>query len=108
MDTASHIIIDEVHERDILIDFLMITLKKTIEERLRLNKRVPNVVLMSATMDTELFANYFTQKGPNGSLGPCPSISVPGRTFPVQEKYLDTILEELKGAYTKSDLRILE
>jgi ATP-dependent RNA helicase DHX36 len=108
MDTASHIIIDEVHERDILIDFLMITLKKTIEERLRSNKRVPNVVLMSATMDTELFANYFTQKGPNGSPGPCPSISVPGRTFPVQEKYLDKILEELKGAYTKSDLRILE
>jgi ATP-dependent RNA helicase DHX36 len=108
MDSVSHIIIDEVHERDILIDFLMITLKKTVEERLRANKRVPNVVLMSATMDTELFANYFEQKGQDGALGPCPSIFVPGRTFPVQEKYLDQIMGELKESYSPRDLRILE
>ncbi|KAF2791894.1 P-loop containing nucleoside triphosphate hydrolase protein [Melanomma pulvis-pyrius CBS 109.77] len=108
MDSASHIIIDEVHERDILIDFLMITLKKIIEQRQRSNQRVPNVVLMSATMDTELFSKYFQQKGSDGLLEPCPSISVPGRTFPVKEKYLETIMAELKHDYSQRDLRLLE
>ncbi|KAF2714791.1 P-loop containing nucleoside triphosphate hydrolase protein [Pleomassaria siparia CBS 279.74] len=108
MDSTSHIIIDEVHERDLLIDFLMTTLKKLIEERQKANKRVPNVVLMSATMDTELFSSYFQQKDSNGKLKSCPSISVPGRTFPVKEKYLQTILEEFKQTYSKEDLQILE
>ena len=108
MDSTSHIIIDEVHERDIFIDFLMTTLKKTVDERQRLNKRIPNIVLMSATMDTELFSNYFKQADGSGKLKPCASITVPGRVFPVKEKYLETILDELKQTYSKRHLQILE
>lgn len=107
MDTVSHIIIDEVHERDILIDFLMITLKKLVEVRHRENKRVPKMVLMSATMDTELFSNYYKQPDANGILQSCPSISVPGRTFPVKEKYLETILDEFKQSYSPRELQLL-
>lgn len=95
-DSLSHIIIDEVHERDIIIDFLMIILKKTVSARLATGKSVPRVVLMSATIDTELFAKYFQQSTPEGGLLPCPSLSVPGRTFPVKEKYYNEIVSEME------------
>ncbi|KAK3703803.1 hypothetical protein LTR37_014249 [Vermiconidia calcicola] len=96
LDTVSHVIIDEVHERDIFIDFLMIVLKRAIRVRQADGRSVPKVVLMSATVDAELFAEYFSQRNEQGMLQRCPSLSVPGRTFPVQDKYLDTVMEELR------------
>ena len=99
LDVVSHIVIDEVHERDIIIDFLMIVVKNTINARRREGKRVPKVVLMSATIDSELFAGYFQETKDDGSVVSCPSLSVPGRTFPVTEKYLPTILEEMNESY---------
>ena len=39
---------------------------------------------MSATLDSKLFANFF-----NGA----PVLSVPGRTFPVNEYYLEDVIE---------------
>lgn len=98
LDSVSHIIVDEVHERDVLIDFLIINLKNTIRARRVAGKPVPKVVLMSATIDSEMFAEYFKHKTSSGEVVPCPSLSVPGRTFPVKEKYLDTILGELDGS----------
>ncbi|KAF2499041.1 P-loop containing nucleoside triphosphate hydrolase protein [Lophium mytilinum] len=105
LDTTSHIIIDEVHERDMIIDYLMITLKKLLEARRLENKSVPKVVLMSATLDTELFAGYFEQRKEDGTVVPCPFLSVPGRTFPVKEKYLDEIIGELKSSYDDQHLK---
>lgn len=106
LDRNSHIVIDEVHERDILIDFLLILLKKGVAQRLASGKSVPKIVLMSATMDTDLFASYFGTKI-NGEHCSCPSLSVPGRTFPVKEKYLDDILGELRNTYRGSELDLL-
>ena len=98
MDNASHLVIDEVHERDILIDFLLILLKKNILRRRTLGKHIPQVVLMSATIDTELFAGYFkTDFAGQESVG-CPLLSVPGRTFPVRERYIDEILQDMTTA----------
>ncbi|EME41441.1 hypothetical protein DOTSEDRAFT_73756 [Dothistroma septosporum NZE10] len=91
MDVISHLVIDEVHERDINIDFLLILLKKAVKSRLAAGKTVPKVVLMSATLDPELFANYLAE-----DQSKCPILSVPGRTFPVQESYLDEILYGLR------------
>jgi len=99
LESVSHIVIDEVHERDILIDFLMIIIKKNMHARRLAGKHVPKVVLMSATIDSELFAKYFEEKTVGGKVLPCPSLSVPGRTFPVKEKYFDTIMTELEQAY---------
>jgi HrpA-like RNA helicase len=95
LDTTSHIIIDEVHERDSIIDYLMITLKKLVAVRRQEGKFVPKVVLMSATLDTDLFAGYFAELK-DGEVVPCPLLTVPGRTFPVKEKYLDEIMDELR------------
>ncbi|KAG1081263.1 hypothetical protein G6F42_023006 [Rhizopus arrhizus] len=48
------IVVDEVHERHMMGDFLLALLKKTLSQRKDLY-----VVLMSATINAELFAQYF-------------------------------------------------
>jgi ATP-dependent RNA helicase DHX57 len=45
------------------------------------------LVLMSATLDAELFSSYF---------GGCPILSVEGRTFPVEQFYLEDVYELLQ------------
>lgn len=91
----THLVLDEVHERSIDSDFLLIVLKKLMERRKDLK-----VVLMSATVDADRFSKY---------LGGAPVLNVPGRTFPVTVKYLEDAIE-LTG-YTldkKNQERIVE
>ncbi|KAI0110734.1 ATP dependent RNA helicase [Nemania sp. FL0031] len=75
----THLVLDEVHERTIDSDFLLIVLKKLLEKRKDLK-----IILMSATVDADRFSNY---------LGRAPVLNVPGRTFPVQVKYLEDAIE---------------
>ncbi|KAG9242683.1 P-loop containing nucleoside triphosphate hydrolase protein [Calycina marina] len=102
LDKPSHIVIDEIHERDIIMDFLMATLKRLIPERRQQGKSVPKVILMSATIDSKLFATYFTETTQDGIVHSCPSITIPGRTFPVKERYLEDILQELRSSFKGS------
>ena len=51
----SHIIIDEVHERDLLCDFLMVVVKDLVALRPDLRG-----ILMSATLNAEKFSKYFS------------------------------------------------
>lgn len=107
MNNVSHLVIDEVHERDMLIDFLLILLKKNVMRRRAQGKSVPQIVLMSATMDTELFASYFKSDIPGQGSANCPSLSVPGRTFPVKESYLDEIVKEMTTASPAAQLQAM-
>ncbi|KAF5020191.1 hypothetical protein F66182_7796 [Fusarium sp. NRRL 66182] len=84
---VTHLVLDEVHERSIDSDFLLIVLKKLLKRRQDLR-----VVLMSATVDAERFSAY---------LGGAPVLNVPGRTFPVQVRYLEDAID-LTG-YTPAD-----
>ncbi|KAK8066830.1 hypothetical protein PG997_013577 [Apiospora hydei] len=100
MNYASHILIDEVHERDLLTDFLVAMVKKAVKSRHARGLPAPKVVLMSATLDTELFANYLGSPDSRRSATvPAPSISVPGRTFPVQTRFLDEIMSDLNESH---------
>ena len=108
LDMTSHLIIDEVHERDTQIDFLLIILKKVLKERAIAGKINPKIVLMSATLNTELFASYFASKAADGRIVSCPSLSVPGRTFPVKETHLNQLLQDLRLAHPASDLNLLQ
>ncbi|KAL9097618.1 MAG: hypothetical protein Q9165_000515 [Trypethelium subeluteriae] len=99
LNDLSHIILDEVHERDTLIDFLMVVLKKAMAIRRQADQDVPRIVLMSATIDTHLFSDYFSNTSADGATLPCPFISVPGRLFPVREHFLNEILADLRELY---------
>ncbi|CAM6038869.1 unnamed protein product [Sphagnum compactum] len=86
LSDISHIIVDEVHERTVLGDFLLVILKDLLERR-RANGSPPlKLILMSATLDSNLFSSYF---------GNCPVISAKGRTFPVTTFFLENIYEQL-------------
>ncbi|XP_052792916.1 3'-5' RNA helicase YTHDC2-like isoform X2 [Mya arenaria] len=78
LDTVTHVIVDEVHERDKFCDFLLISLRD-------IARRNPNLklILMSATLNTKLFIKYFNN---------CPVVAVPGNLFPVDEYFLEDIL----------------
>ncbi|MDO9134977.1 DEAD/DEAH box helicase, partial [Hydrogenophaga sp.] len=65
------IIIDEAHERSLNIDFLLGYLRQLLPRRPDLK-----VVVTSATIDADRFAQYFASKN-----GPAPVIMVSGRTF---------------------------
>ncbi|EUC64491.1 P-loop nucleoside triphosphate hydrolase, putative, partial [Rhizoctonia solani AG-3 Rhs1AP] len=84
-DEVTHVIIDEVHERSIESDFLLIVLRSMMNHRPDLK-----IVLMSATVDAEKISAYFG--GPNV----CPVLMVPGRTFPVKVQYLEDAVEFTK------------
>ena len=68
------IIIDEAHERSLNIDFLLGYLRQLLPRRPDLK-----VVVTSATIDADRFAQYFASKN-----GPAPVLMVSGRTFPVE------------------------
>ncbi|CAD8052144.1 unnamed protein product [Paramecium sonneborni] len=56
----THIIMDEVHERDIDIDFCLIIIKNLLK-----HFKETKLILMSATICSDKFANYFSKKSIN-------------------------------------------
>jgi ATP-dependent RNA helicase DHX29 len=76
---VSHVIVDEVHERQWQVDLLLVALRQLLNRRRQLK-----VILMSATLDAKLFCAFF-----NGA----PLVSVPGRTFPVSNYFLEDLIE---------------
>nr|XP_014276577.1 ATP-dependent RNA helicase DHX36-like isoform X2 [Halyomorpha halys] len=85
---ASHIILDEVHERDTLSDFVITLLRDILPVRPDLK-----VILMSATLNAEKFSKYFDN---------CPTVHIPGFTYPVTEYYLEEVLEMTRFQYNLS------
>jgi len=117
---VSHVVVDEVHERDLDSDFLLTLLRRLLRSapqsapqwasqwaqqsasKLALNPQrkgqpygqpasgPPQVILMSATLNTELFAAYFAQGEARGA--PIPVLSISGHMFPVRELFLEDVV----------------
>ncbi|XP_030856219.1 ATP-dependent RNA helicase DHX30 [Strongylocentrotus purpuratus] len=77
----SHVIVDEVHERDVNTDFLLVLLKNALERNTKVK-----LILMSASINPGLFSKYFDD---------CPMINVPGFMYPVKEYFLPETLADL-------------
>lgn len=84
----THLILDEVHEREKFTDFLLIGIKDAIRDHPNLK-----IILMSATINSLHFSQYFDN---------CPIIDIPGQCFEVQTIYLGDLL--LKTEYKTADM----
>ncbi|MEE1649649.1 ATP-dependent RNA helicase HrpA [Brachybacterium sp. J144] len=82
------IIIDEAHERSLTIDVILGYLRQILPQRPDLK-----VVITSATIDPERFAEHFAAVLPSGERRPAPIIEVSGRTYPVEVRYRPLVLE---------------
>lgn len=99
--------LDEIHERNLQSDVLLIIVKELLNLRDDLK-----VVLMSATLNAEKFSKYFGTRSTRmyqlnqfeiflllmwlsvcWPLDNCPMIHIPGLTFPVEEFLLEDVLE---------------
>lgn len=78
------LIIDEAHERSLNIDFILGYLKQLLPRRPDLK-----VVITSATIDPQRFADHFTEPG----RPPVPMVEVSGRTYPVEVRYRPLLRE---------------
>ncbi|XP_027766093.1 ATP-dependent RNA helicase DHX29 isoform X3 [Empidonax traillii] len=79
LSSISHVIVDEVHERSVQSDFLLVTLKEILRKRSDLH-----LILMSATVDSEKFSSYFSH---------CPILRISGRSYPVEIFHVEDIIE---------------
>ena len=73
----SVIMVDEAHERSLNIDFVLGLLKRVLRERTDFK-----VIVSSATMNTDAFADYFASDGK-----PAPIVQIETQTFPVTMVY---------------------
>ncbi|KAF4803514.1 putative ATP-dependent RNA helicase YTHDC2 [Turdus rufiventris] len=88
LSTVTHVIVDEVHERDRFSDFLLIKLRDVLQNQTNLK-----LIISSAALDANLFIRYF---------GSCPVIHIQGRAFEVKEMFLEDILRST--GYTNKEM----
>ena len=81
LSDVSHVFVDEVHERSLDTDFLLVLLRDVLSKRKDLK-----VILMSATLDAAVFEKYFRCTSSVGK------VEIQGRTFPVDDYYLDDVI----------------
>uniref|UniRef100_A0A7S1HTN6 Helicase ATP-binding domain-containing protein n=1 Tax=Eutreptiella gymnastica TaxID=73025 RepID=A0A7S1HTN6_9EUGL len=85
------VIIDEVHERTLDIDFILLLMKQSLlggctDARL---------VVMSATLQASTFTDYFAEVNDGDGAVPAPvpnTVHFEGRTYPVKDFYLEDAL----------------
>ena len=82
------IIIDEAHERSLNIDVILGYLRQILPQRPDLK-----IIITSATIDPERFAEHFGTASASGERKNAPIIEVSGRTYPVEIRYRPLVLE---------------
>lgn len=78
LSSVSHVVVDEIHERGVNEDLLLIVLKEVLALRPDLK-----VILMSATLNADKFVAFYPGSKP---------VHISGYTFPVDVRYLEDAL----------------
>ena len=92
----THVILDEVHERDINIDLVLVMMRDLLMK----NKKI-KLILMSATIQTSSFAKYFSEILPNKVFPPI--IEIKEQLNPVDIYYLDKIMHKVNSLNYKEE-----
>ena len=89
MKKCTHLILDEIHERDINTDILLLAVRRLLGS----NKRL-KVLIMSATLDAEKFHNYFSETG-QLTVGNPVKIET-STNFPVSAYHLEDVIGAIR------------
>lgn len=90
----STIILDEAHERTILTDLIMGFLKQLIVSKQRTDLKV---IIMSATLNAELFSKFFDN---------APVLFVEGKMYPVSQFYLSDKSEDIVDTMVRTIIQV--
>ncbi|XP_074599878.1 tudor domain containing 9 protein spindle E [Brevipalpus obovatus] len=104
IDNYSHIIIDEVHERNAETDLLLMVIYQLMYE-----KSCPTrIILMSATFDTQKFKKYFSVPMPRGGVLTPVIIKIDEQVHDLVKNYLDKLREDYADEMRRRGERIEE
>lgn len=95
LEGVSHVIMDEVHERSVQTDLLLIILRRLLQSHSHLR-----LILMSASLSTQQLQKYF---GENEST----LLEVPGTLFPLTRHYIPHALNVLNINPTRYNIQPL-
>ena len=93
------VMVDEAHERNLKTDLTMGLLKQAQEKREAEGLEPLKVVISSATIEKEKFAEYFNTEA---------TMEIEGKMFPVEESYLDYAPRDYTEAAAEQCQAILE
>lgn len=88
LNDYSCIILDEIHERSVQTDQLLLMMKDILKKRPEFR-----LILMSATLDLTIFKDYFTKK----SKFTYNEIDIPGHSFEVKVDFLKKPIQDWKS-----------
>lgn len=89
----SHVILDEVHERTLDIDILLVLMKRALS-----NNPSLKLIIMSATINTKIFEKYYN----------CDTIDVEGKMYPVKMHFLEYFENLLPPLENKMDMNVFK
>ncbi|OZJ05285.1 hypothetical protein BZG36_01958 [Bifiguratus adelaidae] len=88
LQKLTHVVMDEIHERNIDDDLLLAHMHTVLSVNTKLK-----LIIMSATLDTQRFREYFRPFANADSEVPVVGISL--QMYPIQVHYIDHVLENL-------------
>lgn len=98
--SLTHIIIDEVHERDLESDLLLLVIKKILQDDVEGKHRHVKFVLMSATLNSKKFSRYFPMRTGESEMEESPVIKIPHSfRHRVDEEFVDNMLASSVSHY---------